>query len=86
LTGSEGYNPNGSYANDFGGTSSATPLAAGIAGLVLSRNPNLTRKEVKQILRDTADKIGPAPYDEKGRNNRYGFGRLNANKAVKAIQ
>jgi subtilisin family serine protease len=86
LTGSVGYNPNGNFAKDFGGTSSATPLAAGIAGLVLSRNPNLTRKEVRQILRDTADKIGPAPYDEKGRNNRYGFGRLNANKAVKAVQ
>jgi subtilisin family serine protease len=86
LTGANGYNPNGNYTATFGGTSSATPLAAGIAGLVLSRNPNLTRKEVKQILRDTADKIGPAPYDEKGRNNRYGFGRLNANKAVKAVQ
>jgi subtilisin family serine protease len=86
LTGANGYNPNGNYTGTFGGTSSATPLAAGIAGLVLSRNPNLTRKEVKQILRDTADKIGPAPYDEKGRNNRYGFGRLNANKAVKAVQ
>ena len=55
-------------------------------GLVLSRNPNLTRKDVKQILRNTADKIGPAIYDEKGHNNRYGFGRLNANKAVKAVQ
>jgi subtilisin family serine protease len=86
LTGSVGYNPNGNFAKDFGGTSSATPLAAGIAGLVLSRNPNLTHKQVRQILRDTADKIGPKPYDEKGRNNRYGFGRLNANKAVKAVQ
>jgi subtilisin family serine protease len=86
LTGAEGFNPNGNYTPTFGGTSSATPLAAGIAGLVLSRNPNLTRKQIRQILRDTADKIGPAPYNEKGRNSRYGFGRLNANKAVKAVQ
>jgi subtilisin family serine protease len=86
LTGAEGYNPNGNYTATFGGTSSATPLAAGIVGLVLSHNPNLTRKQVKQILRNTADKIGPAAYDEKGHNDRYGFGRLNANKAVKAVQ
>ncbi len=86
LTGAEGFNPNGNYTATFSGTSSATPLAAGIAGLVLSRNPNLTRKQVRQILRDTADKIGPALYNEKGRNNRYGFGKLNANKAVKAVQ
>jgi subtilisin family serine protease len=89
LTGAEGYNPNGDYTATFGGTSSATPLAAGIVGLVLSRNPNLTRKDVKQILRNTADKIGPggpAAYDEKGHNDRYGSGRLNANKAVKAVQ
>jgi subtilisin family serine protease len=86
LTGADGFNPNGNYTGTFGGTSSGTPLAAGIAGLVLSRNPNLTRKQVRQILHDTADKVGPAPYNEKGRNNRYGFGRLNANKAVKAVQ
>jgi subtilisin family serine protease len=86
LTGANGYNPNGNYTATFAGTSSATPLAAGIVGLVLSRNPNLTRKEVKQILRNTADKIGPAIYDEKGHNDRYGFGRLNANKAVKAAR
>jgi subtilisin family serine protease len=86
LTGANGYNPNGNYTATFGGTSSATPLAAGVVGLVLSRNPNLTRKDVKQILRNTADKIGPAAYDEKGHNDRYGFGRLNANKAVKAAR
>jgi subtilisin family serine protease len=86
LTGANGYNSNGNYTATFDGTSSATPLAAGIVGLVLSRNPNLTRKQVKQILRNTADKIGPAVYDEKGHNDRYGFGRLNANKAVRAAR
>lgn len=41
----------------FGGTSSATPLSAGVAALVLSANPALTWIEVRQILRDTAEKI-----------------------------
>jgi hypothetical protein len=45
------------YRNNFGGTSSATPLAAGIAALVLSASPSLTWVEVRELLRDTADEI-----------------------------
>jgi hypothetical protein len=45
------------HRNEFGGTSSATPLCAGVAALVLSANPALTYIEVRQILRDTADKF-----------------------------
>jgi subtilisin family serine protease len=45
------------HRSDFGGTSSATPLSAGICALVLSANPNLTWVEARQILRDTARKI-----------------------------
>ncbi|HYO12946.1 MAG TPA: S8 family serine peptidase, partial [Thermoanaerobaculia bacterium] len=48
------------YRNDFGGTSSATPLTAGVAALVLSANPDLTWIEARQILRDTAEKIDAA--------------------------
>jgi subtilisin family serine protease len=65
----------------FGGTSSATPLAAGIAALVLSANPKLGSDEVRGILRATADKIG-AGYDANGFSPRLGFGRINAAKAV----
>lgn len=67
----------------FGGTSSATPLVAGVCALILSANPNLTAKEVKNILRDTADKIGePWEYDQNGHSRKYGYGRVNAAKAV----
>ena len=45
------------YKNNFTGTSYATPVCAGIAGLILSANPNLTWVEVRQIMRDTARKI-----------------------------
>ncbi|MFA6307735.1 MAG: S8 family serine peptidase [Patescibacteria group bacterium] len=38
----------------FGGTSGATPVVAGIAGLVFSANPLLTAHDVKNILRTTA--------------------------------
>ena len=40
----------------FGGTSSATPLVAGIAALVISANPDLTALEVISILKRTASK------------------------------
>ena len=48
-TGSAGYST-GDYANDFGGTSSATPTAAGIVALMLEKNPNLGWRDVQEIL------------------------------------
>jgi hypothetical protein len=45
------------WRNYFGGTSSATPLTAGVAALVLSAEPSLTWVEARQILRDTAIKF-----------------------------
>ena len=42
--------------NDFGGTSSATPLVAGVAALVVSANPELDAAEVIAILKRTASK------------------------------
>lgn len=40
----------------FGGTSSATPLVAGIAALTISANPDLSALEVISILKQTASK------------------------------
>jgi subtilisin-like proprotein convertase family protein/subtilisin family serine protease len=46
----------GGVTNRFGGTSSATPLVAGIAALVISANPDLTALDVVSILKQTASK------------------------------
>ncbi|HEV7472817.1 MAG TPA: S8 family serine peptidase [Pyrinomonadaceae bacterium] len=73
----------GLYTNNFGGTSSAAPLAAGIAALVLSVDPTLSWKQVRSVLRSTADKIDSGAAYRKGYNIHYGYGRLNAFKAVK---
>lgn len=54
------------HKNNFGGTSSATPLCAGVGALVLSANPNLTYIEARQILRDTAVKLDLANTDPVG--------------------
>jgi len=83
LTGTGGYST-GNVTGAFGGTSSACPLAAGVAALVLSVNPELTWQEVKQVLEATADKIdqGNGNYNEDGVSIFYGHGRVNAFRAV----
>jgi subtilisin family serine protease len=74
----------GPYYKHFGGTSSATPLVAGICALILSANPDLTAKEVKQILIETADKVGDPSEYVNGHSVKFGHGRVNAAKAVQA--
>jgi hypothetical protein len=82
-----GFNLNGAYTDQFGGTSAATPLAAGIAALVLSVNPALTRDEVGNLLGSTAKKIDRASGNYRnGYSEQYGFGRLNAHRAVAEAQ
>lgn len=83
LSGPSGYS-SGNFTANFGGTSSACPLAAGVAALVLSANPDLTWSEVKQVLEDSADKIDPTngDYDDQGFSIFYGHGRVNAFRAV----
>ncbi len=90
-----GYNPGsandgdlaGSYTNSFGGTSSACPGAAGIVALMLSVNPGLKGSEVKQLLQKACDRIDVANGNyQNDRSAWYGFGRLNAVKAVEVAR
>jgi subtilisin family serine protease len=76
--------PAGNYTNSFSGTSSSTPGAAGVAALVLSRNPELRWDQVRDVLKRCCDRIDAAggQYDASGRSDKYGYGRLNARKAV----
>ena len=82
-TGTAGYS-SADYTTTFGGTSSSTPLVAGICALMLSINPELTGVEVKEILRDTAERIDEANgnYDPLGHSDWYGWGRVHAFRAV----
>ena len=76
----------GKYSYRFSHTSSAAPLVSGVAAVVLEANPNLTALELKEILTSTADQVSKsdANYDANGHSNYYGFGRINALRAVAA--
>ncbi|MDA7675003.1 S8 family serine peptidase [Akkermansiaceae bacterium] len=61
----------GSYTDDFGGTSSATPLVSGVCALILEANPNLGWRDVQEILIQSAVKV--RPNDSGWRTNAAGF-------------
>jgi len=98
-SGALGYNEDGgtvenpdfndtNYTNSFGGTSSATPTVAGVVALILEANPNLTYRDVQEILVRTAVKNDEFDGDwvQNGAgfhfNVRYGAGLVNAQAAV----
>ncbi len=91
-----GFTGNSRYTGLFGGTSSAAPLVAGIAALVISANNKLTAKEVRAIIESTTDKItddskdvvlkhNKGTYTGRGKSSHsewFGYGKVNAAKAV----
>ena len=80
------------YNISFNGTSAACPHVAAIAGLILSINPNLTAKQVADIIETTAQKVGGYDYaPQEGRPNgkwhqEMGYGLVDAYAAVLAAQ
>ena len=59
------------------GTSFASPLVAGVAALILARNPTFTPAQVESKLQSTAIDRGPAGIDDG-----YGWGLVDAYSAV----
>jgi hypothetical protein len=72
------------------GTSFAAPLVSGTASLMLCVNPCLTNKQVEDILKNTANKVGGYNYNwdatRPGHSQELGYGRLDAYQAVLAAQ
>lgn len=59
------------------GTSMASPHAAGVAALILSKNPGLTPDQVRAVLRTSGVDLGAPGWDPM-----FGYGRVNARNAV----
>lgn len=93
--GNYGYNPNRitcdpqdvDYDCKFGGTSAACPQVSGVATLLLLRRPDLigNTEQVREVVRHSAqDQVGDG-YDAPGWDQYYGWGRLNAARAILAV-
>ena len=87
ITGTGGYD-GGDVTHDFGGTSSATPLVSGVIALVLEANPDLTWRDVQNILvhssrkndaNDSSWNVNGAGHDV---SHKFGFGAVDAGAAV----
>ena len=59
------------------GTSMATPHVAGVAALIKSIRPEYGPDDIRRVLQDTAQDLG-----EPGRDERYGYGLVDAYAAV----
>jgi len=85
ISGPAGWNMDPFYPNilDYQpsvGTSGACPVAAGVAALILSIEPNLNSDEVRHFLERSAKDLG-AP----GRDDYYGWGRVDARAALDMV-
>lgn len=84
IVGPDGNDP-GDYSSLFGGTSSAAPVVAGVAGLLFAAFPDATASEVHDALIATAR---PAPYATPGPDGHdevYGFGIVDPAAALAAL-
>lgn len=86
--GGAGYDPT-DYFQSFNGTSSACPHVAGLAGLILTMNPCLTRAQVNNIIERSAREVGAYAYaPTMGRpngnwNNEMGYGLIDVDAALR---
>lgn len=79
-------NNNYLFAN---GTSFSTPITAGVVAMMYAVNPNITPKQVKEILTSTATKVGQnrsASYNGQGFDKKRAYGKVNAGRAVVEAQ
>jgi subtilisin family serine protease len=72
------------------GTSMAAPHVSGVAALLLSRHPEYGPSRTMGVLFASAEKVescppgvAACPYDRLGRNDYYGYGRVNAARALR---
>ncbi|MEH7336105.1 S8 family serine peptidase [Neobacillus drentensis] len=76
--------PGGKYEGGWNGTSMAGPHTSGLVALLLQANSSLKVEEIEQIIKETATPCTDSEYPTTP-NNGYGFGVINAFKAVTSI-
>jgi thermitase len=75
------------YVGAVSGPLSSAPFVAGVVSLMLSLNKSLTFEEVYDILRESAaDQVGWPYEDTPGWDQYYGWGRVDAYRAVRLVK
>lgn len=70
----------------FGGTSSSSPFAAGIAGLLRSEDPGLHVREIRHLVRlGCDDEVGAPAEDTPGWDQFMGYGRVNVKRSIDLV-
>ena len=72
------------YTGRGSGTSYATPSVTGIIALMMEANPDLSPMQIKEVLKQTAERRGPAsaPNVDPYWNRDFGYGMVDARAAV----
>jgi len=70
---------------DFGGTSAAAPVVAGLAAWILSVAPELTAEEVSALIVDTATESPFVTHDADGHHDIYGHGIITPTAVLDAL-
>jgi len=78
-TGSAGYS--GGEYTCINGTSFSSPMAAGVAALMMSVNSSLTAAQVRTLLKTSSTDMGASGWDPT-----FGWGQVNARRAVLAAE
>jgi MYXO-CTERM domain-containing protein len=82
ISGPDGMD-DGDYTDVFGGTSSACPVVAGVAGLVMSARKDMTAEDVLALLEQTT-RIAPyAQPNTEGHDPTYGYGIVDPAAALR---
>ncbi|WP_437587233.1 S8 family peptidase [Sorangium sp. So ce1000] len=84
IAGGEGDDPS-DYTSRFGGTSSACPVAAGVAGLLVSAAPERTAAELYDVMIRTARLAPYAIPDENGHDPIFGHGIIDPVAALREV-
>jgi MYXO-CTERM domain-containing protein len=83
IAGPDGADP-GDYTALFGGTSSACPVAAGVAGLLVSAAPQETSATLSHLLVHHARQVPFASPNDAGHDPYFGYGVVAPARALRA--
>ena len=91
ISGGTGYDA-GDYFATFNGTSSATPNAAGVMALILSKYPGISGANARMLIEQSCEKVGGYAYGPNAVqptgtwSTDLGYGRVNAYAACKGAE